>query len=124
MPIHKQKKTAALAIVAGLFVATAAVAQDQPVSQGGWAVVNEAGRLVNGLNVKRVNHAATGVYHVGFNQDISACATTASIRGETGKILPGYIVVSNMHTDKVAVTTYSAATALPTDLNFNMVVSC
>jgi hypothetical protein len=74
--------------------------------------------------VRAVRHPARGVYHIAFNQDVSACAATASIRGERNNILPGYVVVSNFNTDKVGVNTYNAATLLPADFKFNMVVNC
>jgi hypothetical protein len=121
----KRKLAVALAAAMGLFVTiNAAAAQDQPVSQGGWAVVSENGSLQRGLNVRKVAHLSQGVYQVLFNQDINVCAATATIRGERENLLPGYIVVSNFHSNKVQVNTYDTVTRLPTDLKFNVLVSC
>ncbi|HTT96568.1 MAG TPA: hypothetical protein VMF58_00850 [Rhizomicrobium sp.] len=110
------------AIIAGFAFSGEAIAQ----TAGGWAVVAQDGTLGHNLNVKSVDHKGTGIYLVKFNQDVTACSTTATIAG-AGKrsIIPGYIVVSHPKGDaEIKVNTFLTATLLPADFRFNIQVMC
>ena len=117
-----------LALSAGAIVAAFALtgAANAQTSTGGWAVVGPDGTLGHHQNVQSVNHKATGVYLVKFNQDVTGCSATATIGGQGRKsIIPGYIVVSHPRGDNlIKVNTFLSATLLPTDFRFNIQAMC
>jgi hypothetical protein len=117
---------ASIAIAAGLLMATApfASAQIPGRGQGGFAVVNPDGTLVQQHNVVGVTRTGTGVYEIQFNSPIRRCALEATIAGDPGFILPGYIVVSKLGTGVAQVNTFATLTLLPADFKFSLTDTC
>jgi hypothetical protein len=120
MRIHNY--AAALAIALAGF-GGAASAQ---TTTGGWAVVGPEGKVLKHHNVSKVHHSGTGTYRIEFNNDVSACVYTGNVRGVVKSLVPGILVVARHDTDAnaVFVRIFDAATLLPTDEKFNLLVSC
>ncbi|HVV64864.1 MAG TPA: hypothetical protein VHC42_05310 [Rhizomicrobium sp.] len=118
--------TLTLAIGAGLAMsaAPAALAQERPVSHGGYAVVNADGTLGHHLNVVGVTRESAGVYDVEFNQPIKRCAFNATIRGDAASVVPGYIVASRHGKKDVRINTFLTLTLIPADFKFNVTATC
>jgi len=123
---HSHGKLAGYGIAAGLIIGSVglALAQDAPVSSGGYAVVGANGKLRHNLNVTSVNHAGPGIYRIRFNQNVDRCAANATIRGEKRSTLPGYIVVSSFDDRTLQVNTFLTTTLLPADFRFDVTATC
>jgi|SRR5271155_4631488 hypothetical protein len=126
MTINKTSLAASFALAAGLVTAATGIAsaQDASKDQGGYAVVDADGTLVRQLNINNVSHPSTGVYLVQFDHKIAKCAPEATIQGDPGFILPGYIVVAKYSGIGVQVSTFATLTLLPADFKFSLTVTC
>jgi hypothetical protein len=113
-----------MAAAVAIAPAPVALAQERPVSEGGYAVVNADGSLGHHLNVVGVTHEATGVYDVEFSQPIKRCAFNATIRGDATSIVPGYIVASRHGKKGVQINTFLTLTLIPADFKFNVTATC
>ena len=107
----------------GMAVAASAQESALPVAPGGFAVVSANGKLGSNMNVTKVNRLSPGHYQLKFNQNVSECATTATIAGNTKTTIPGYVIV-NRYANVVGVQTFAAATLLPADYKFDLNVTC
>jgi hypothetical protein len=101
--------------------------------QNNFAVVSAAGAVVRSSSTPgpvTVSHtAATGIYEVNFNKDVSGCAYEATI-GDTATAVPvqGQISVSGDvdadSTGDVYVQTFDKTGVTPTDSPFHLTVTC
>jgi hypothetical protein len=101
--------------------------------QNNWAVVSAAGAVVRSSSAPgpvTVSHsAATGIYEVNFNKDVSGCAYEATI-GDTATAVPvqGQISVSGDvdadSVDDVYVQTFDKTGVTATDSPFHLTVTC
>jgi len=92
-------------------------------SAGSWAVVNADGSLARGSGVVSVGHvAASGVYKVQFNHNITQCAWLATIRGASFGFIETELATAT--TDSVHVETRDPFTVNPTDRAFHLAVVC
>jgi hypothetical protein len=114
--------TAALALALAVF-SSAASAQ---TTTGGWAVVGPEGTVLKHQNVTKVHRIGAGTYRIEFNNDVSKCVYTGNIRGVVKSLVPGILVVArhDSDADAVFVRIFDAATLLPTDEKFNLLVTC
>src|SRR5262249_20780065 len=113
---------AALAMALAVF-SGAASAQ---TTTGGWAVVGAEGGVLKHQNVTKVHRIGTGTYRIEFNNDVSKCVYTGNIRGVVKTLTPGILDVARHDSDAnaVFVRIFDAATLLPTDEKFNLLVTC
>ena len=123
----KHKTAMTMAAAAGLLLATGTIAagQDQPVSQGGFAVVTPAGGMPASLNVKSIEHPSAGVYQLRFNQPVWNCAATATAAGKADSSpMPAYIVITKIGHVTLQINTYSTTELTPTDTRFDVALTC
>ena len=113
---------------AALVLALAAFsgAASAQTTTGGWAVVGPEGAVLKHQNVTKVHHIGTGTYRIEFNNDVSGCVYTGNVRGVVKSLVPGILDVARHDTDAnaVFVRIFDAATLLPMDEKFNLLVSC
>lgn len=99
------------------------VAQDGPL----WAVVNPDATLARGAGVESVTPDGVGSYIVGFVQDVTLCAYTATVgfSGDTGVPPDGAATVVGAFEQPTAVyvTTYNQA-GTATERGFHLLVTC
>jgi len=120
-----------IAAVTGILLAAAiapAAAQDRGTpTPGGWAIVGGDGSLGPNSNVTSVKRVKAGYYRVKFNQDVSRCAANATIAAKDGDTLtPGYIIAGRHNTapSEIRVHTFLTTTLVPSDFQFDLLVSC
>ncbi len=118
MHTHAAALVMALAVFSG-----AASAQTTP---GGWAVVGSGGEALKHQNVTKIQHIGAGTYRLDFNNDVSKCVYTGNVRGVVKSLIPGILVVARHNSDAnaVFVRIFDAATLLPQDEKFNLLVTC
>ena len=128
MSINTRSRALAAAGAILLAGAATAAAQVQGVATpGGWAIVAADGTLGPNLNAVKVIHVGPGNYRVQFNQDVLRCAATATIAAQDGDTLaPAYIIAGRHNTapSQIRVHTFQTTTLLPTDFQFDLLVSC
>ncbi len=129
MSVNTRRRVIAATTGILLAVAIAPAAAQQPgtPTPGGWAIVGADGSLGPNTNVVKVKRVKAGYYRVAFNQDVSRCAANATIAAKDGDTLvPGYIIAGRHNTalDEIRVHTFLSTTLVPSDYQFDLLVSC
>ena len=91
-----------------------------------FAVVNSTGTLHHGSNVASTAHTTIGLYQVGFNQDVSACAYQATLGQAVGGFATGFISVTrdSIYFGTVDVRILDVSGTTPQDAPFQLTVTC
>jgi hypothetical protein len=88
-----------------------------------FAVATSSGRFVRGNAVSGGREPAVGTYSVGFAENVSGCAYSATLGTSDATAVPsGRIAVSDLG-GRVGVQTFDASGAA-TDLPFHLIVAC
>ena len=129
MSVNAVRRTfaAAMGILLATAISSAAAQNRGTATPGGWAIVGADGTLGPNANVVSVKRVKAGNYRVRFNQDVSRCAANATIAAKDGDTLtPGYIIAGRHNTSltEIRVHTFLTTTLVPSDYQFDLLVSC
>jgi hypothetical protein len=89
-----------------------------------WAIVNENGPLERGKGITSVSKPATGEYTIKFSQDVSRCASSATLRNGSGFVFLDTIRTGDPLTRREVGLTTLNRDGVVRDTAFHLVVNC
>jgi len=89
-----------------------------------WAVVNADGTLARGKGVTEGDNVSTGEYTIAFKQDVSGCASSATLLNNSGFAFLDTIRATDLLTRREVGVTTLDRNGVVRDTSFHLIVTC